>query len=308
MTSDASIRKHVQPLEANVPPVVKQAVVIFAVTDSNGTSIPNGGSTSDGGLRFIGYAPANQQVVIRDSYLRVIEVLSDANGAWSARAEDQISGVHEYRAVVDSVVSQPWAVHVQSGSAVRIDLVKDVYGNPVPPGSVTHETVLFLEGRVSKPGSEMEILDNFTSLGWVEPQTDGKFVFQPQSLLPGYHVFRAISGENNVSEPWEIEVAERRNTVISRVSENDQNGADVPDGGTTFATTLNFVGSSAPGQTVNLYLGSDVVSRSEVDPNAHWSAVVNDLKPGEHMFFAQTDNEPGATWFVTVLELIDPLR
>ncbi len=100
-------------------------------------------------------------------------------------------------------------------------------------------------------------------------------------------------------------VLSKQGTVIERVNEDDQDGPDVPDGGTTYATTLSFIGEAEPKLSLKLYDGNDLVYEGHVDPKRHWSAVAKNLKAGLHHFIAKTDDGKFARWSVTVKDLVN---
>lgn len=304
MTTNASaLRKNVSALERAITAAVKQGVEILRVSDSSGEPIENGGYTEDSTIRFIGLSRPKQSVVIRDYFQRVIEVVADANGAWSAEAKNQGTGVHEFRAIDGADTSSPWAVEVGgAASGVHIESVTDTQGNLVPHGGTTTDTVLVLEGQVSEVGAELEVLDDFVSKGWVAPGVDGEFQFQVDSLSRGYHFFRLVSHKNEVSEPYVIEVIGGVEPTIDRVTENDQNGAEVSDGGITFAKTLSFVGRAKPSETFSLYDNGVIAYQGNVAPDQHFSAIARDLTSESHVFVVQVGGE-SASWTVEVMDM-----
>jgi hypothetical protein len=313
MTSDASVlRKQVSVIESVVEAAANQSAVILRVTDSKGAPIENGGDTDDSTIKLIGYSDPGHSVVIRDHYSLVTQVMSDANGAWSAGVKNLRPEVHEFRAIAGDHVSSPWVVEVvESGPDVQINSVKDRQDNSVPPGSITSETILVIAGSVGVAGAELEVLDGFRNLGWVVPAADGSWRFDTLALSLGHHVFRVLPPQGEPSGPWEVKVIEAQGTIIERVTENDQDGPEVADGEITYATTLSFVGSATPDQALYVYDGpnlSDLVYEGRVGPDGHWIAVAENLEPRLYEFIVKTAYGKSSTWRVTVKDLVSKSR
>lgn len=142
-----------QSLTFNVGQTVAlPAPAISSIRDSKNTDIPPGESTSDTTVSVTGTAPATYEVEIFDATTPKGKVKADVAGMWSMTLAGLAPTAHPIKAVAqygEKLESAVWNFTVVTAAEVRITLVKDSQGNPIPNGGTTTDKQVTLSGIVS---------------------------------------------------------------------------------------------------------------------------------------------------------------
>jgi len=182
--------------------------------------------------------------------------------------------------------------------------VTDAKGNKVPNGGTTAETSVTLTGTANK-GLEVEIFDGTVSKGkaTADPVT-GIWSLLVSGLSVTAHSFtaKALYGSGESSTAWTFTVVALATPVISLVK--DAKNVVVPNGGTTFSTSLTLTGSAQKGQKVRVLDGTVNKGEPVADPSTGiWTLIVSALSVARHSFTAKALYGAGVSspvWTITV--------
>ncbi|UST61690.1 hypothetical protein NF673_13610 [Pseudomonas moraviensis] len=171
-----------------------------------------------------------------------------------------------------------------TGSGLQIREVTNGRGDFIQDGGISYDSNLTISGSAS-PREYVEIWD------WGQPVTSayadlqGLFIAKLPDQLRGPHLYTATNVGGVISPPWTVIVEGVTAPVIESVYGPD--GEPINDGERTFHNELNFIGLGVPGRRVDLLNNGKVIKLLNIDPNGHWSARLEDLKPGTQVFVAR---------------------
>ncbi|WP_455922871.1 hypothetical protein [Pseudomonas putida] len=263
--------------------------VITAVTDPASNAIPNGGTTVASNLTLTGNATANLQVDILDNGSVLARVTANGAGVWSCPANGLAIARHSFTARAaygDNPVSQPWVITVADSVVPTISSVKDPNGAEIGHGASTFATHVTLLGTAT-PNLTVDILDNGASLGRVTVSAAGVWTLAKNGLAVGGHSFvaRATYGSNPQSSPRTLTVLATVAPTITYARDPQNN--DIPNGGSTIATTVTLTGKASANQQVQVADGGSVKGTPTANGSSDWSLAVSGLAVGSHSFTAR---------------------
>jgi hypothetical protein len=143
---------------------------------------------------------------------------------------------------------------VAVATAPTITSVKDAGGTDIPEGSTTYSTSVTLTGT-ALAGQQVELFDGTTSLG-IETATGGAWTLSLTSVAPKAYSIKArgLYGSNPESAVRTFTVAVATAPTITSVK--DANNAEIPEGTTTYSTSVTLTGTALAGQQVELFDGT----------------------------------------------------
>lgn len=125
---------------------------IETVTDSDGTSIPDHGSTTDTVVTLTGRGNSGRNVEILDNDTPLAQVTPNSSDTWTTILPELTPGLHTFKARAeysDKPESAVRTLTVVQISAVTITSVKDANGVEIPDGTETVETAVTVAGTVT---------------------------------------------------------------------------------------------------------------------------------------------------------------
>ncbi|MGY4495139.1 hypothetical protein [Pseudomonas sp. TE3610] len=270
---------------------VKNAVVpiITSVKDPSGADIGNGASTFATNVTLMGTAAPNLTVDILDNSTVLARVTANTSGVWTYPANGLAIARHAFTARAaygDNPVSQAWVIAVTEAVVPIISSVKDPSGADIGNGASTFATNVTLMGTAA-PNLTVDILDNGASLGRVTVSAAGVWTHAQNGLAVGGHSFvaRATYGSNPQSSPRTLTVLATVAPTITYARDPQNN--DIPNGGSTIATTVTLTGKASPNQQVQVADGGSVKGTPTANGSSDWSLTVSGLALGSHSFTAR---------------------
>ncbi|MDU8362609.1 hypothetical protein [Pseudomonas syringae group sp. J309-1] len=150
-----------------------------------------------------------------------------------------------------------------------ITSVTDSQGDPVPPDTITQDTVLTLSGS-GKASSIVFIFDDDVLLTPASVTINRTWNFT-ETVALGRHVFTVRDELGGVDSPeWGVTVGEA--TVVPEIIRVvDGSGSEISNGGTTEdGSTISVYGTALPNQQVELFDYTSPVGTAPVDLNGDW--------------------------------------
>lgn len=180
-----------------------------------------------------------------------------------------------------------------------IDQVVDSKGDPVPPDTITEDTVLTLSGR-GTAGSLVFIFDSdvfLTTASVIAPGGTWRYI---ETLTLGRHVFTVRDSLGGVDSPeWVVTVAVAAiQPTIEEVV--DSAGNPIPDGSSTSDPSVTLSGRAEPDAVIEI--DDEGASWGTTPaPNGLWSKSLTGLQPGRHVFVAKAviSQATSAPWVIT---------
>ena len=187
--------------------------------------------------------------------------------------------------------------------------ITSVKGQPsdveIPDGGVTVETSVTLTGTAAK-GQKVDVLLGTVSQGQptADPVTD-IWTLTVTDLLPKAHSItaKALYGSGQSSAARTVTVTAVINPTITKVNENTDTGALVPNGGSTTATTLVIGGPASAGQQVQVLKGGALVTTITASPTGTFSHTLTGqaLGPNSYKVKGLYGTSPvSSPWVVTI--------
>ena len=182
---------------------MQNPLAVTNVKDSQGSTVPNGGTTPDTTLDLSGTAPANTVAFILDNGEVVGTTSVTIAGTWAISLNALAPGEHRFNVrAIDATLSPPWVVTVGVVVVVPvITRITDVKGDLIPEEGTTTDTSVTIYGTAA-PGSMVEIFDGSGSWGGADaPQ--GNWTKTLQGLITKPYSITAMGRYDNspVSEP-----------------------------------------------------------------------------------------------------------
>jgi len=187
--------------------------VIIGAQDSNGTDIPDGGTTIDTTVTLTGTALKDRQVDIFRNGVRLGTADVNGEGVWTYMAIGLPTGLLSFTAKAlygSGDVSVAWTFTRVEAMTPTIASVKGQQNNDeIPHDTWTLETSVILSGAASA-GLEIELFDGTTRIGRFTA-TDGIWTSSPISVAIGIHNFtaRALYGSGQESNIRSFRVIHR---------------------------------------------------------------------------------------------------
>lgn len=125
---------------------------IETVIDSDGSSIPDNGSTTDTVVTLTGRGNSGRNVEILDNGAHLLRLTPNSNDTWTTPVTGLAPGLHAFKARAeysDKPESATRTLTVVQISAVTIASVKDTKGVEIPDGGTTVETAVTIAGTVT---------------------------------------------------------------------------------------------------------------------------------------------------------------
>lgn len=305
--NDIAIAPHRPASSSHLPsrPSPRFKPVILVVRTLEGLSIPSGGTTSETSLSFVGVAQANEKVRIFDGPDELATVNVDATGHWSAVVNNLEVTTHAFAAVTSDGQHSPlWIVHVKKASAPVINEVVDSRGQIIENGGVTDDGNLRFSGTADLNNEVVELFDGDVLKAVAHLNENGYWHVPLDEVEDGHHGYQVMTSDGQSSPIWTVIVEASQGTLIEYIQDSK---SFVPNFGITTDTSLSFVGSAKANQRLKLFDRGELKATVNVDANRHWSARLDGLNEGIHVFLAVSDDGKGSEpWVVTVVAEIAP--
>jgi hypothetical protein len=179
----------------------------------------------------------------------------------------------------------------------RILELKHLDGKYIPPESVIEVSEFFITA-VGTERSTADLLDGGITIAAVKFDETGHVTTLLSHQSVGTRVYTVRDEFGQESSPWVITIALGQ-LLIESVKGPD--GQLIENGSSTAHTDLSFVGNGPSNQVVEL-VDNGIVSRLvNVDLTGHFSARIQNLKPGPHKFVVRALNgKESAAWDVEI--------
>ncbi|WP_409315640.1 hypothetical protein [Pseudomonas sp. KCJK9016] len=167
-------------------------------------------------------------------------------------------------------------------SQTGIESVTNGNGELLENGGISTNADLSFVGFAA-PNQTAQLFDNGAPAhSPVNVDRNGHFSLIVTDQQNGPHEYTVHTSDGHVSEPFTVHMHLPARASIFWV--NGPDGVVIENGGSTTFVDLSFVGEGEPNQTVNLLDNGILVATLNIDANAHWSAVLNGVAPGQHDF------------------------
>ncbi|HEY0287845.1 MAG TPA: hypothetical protein VGC62_12675 [Pseudomonas sp.] len=141
---------------------------ITSIKDSNGSEIPNNGSTTDTQVVITGTAQASKTVEIYDGSNLLNTVSANASEVWTLTVNNLSVASHAIKArgVYGDLVESPVRTFTVTAASTRpsITSIKDSTGLEIPDNGSTADTSVVVTGK-AQANQTVEIFDDLTSKG-----------------------------------------------------------------------------------------------------------------------------------------------
>jgi hypothetical protein len=287
--------------------------IISSVVDDKDRTIPNNGATTATTVKLTGTASIRRQVEIFNSGTSLGTAMSDDTGVWNKTVTDLTRGGHSFTAIGrygggdDDPESDPFAITVVDVVTPAITRVSE-NNRGISNGGVTTATSVLLRGTASVR-QLVEIYEGSTWLETVRSDDSGTWYKTVSDLAKGGHSFTAIGlyDDDPKSDAFAITVVDVVNPVISSVV--DDKGVEIPNNGSTMATTVKLTGTASIRQQVQILNSGTPLRTVRSDDTGVWIWEVTGLSTATHSFTAkgiygvEPESDPFA---ITVLEVVKP--
>ncbi|WP_162940822.1 Ig-like domain-containing protein [Rahnella bruchi] len=307
---------------------------IGAINDNQGSltgPLHNGDATDDDTPTLSGRGNAGDTVTIYDNGQVIGKVVVDKDGNWSFTPAPALKdGDHKlsidmtdpagHRSEPSDVITI--TVDSVAPSKPSIGGVTDEQGNSLQNGGETDDSTPTLSGK-GEPGDTVTIYDGDEKLGDVTIDDNGNWSFTPEPPLnDGEHnlsvdITDPAGNHSDLSDTITIivDTTKPAKPVIGGVYDNEgsQTGP-LHNGDATDDTTPTLSGRGSAGDIVTIYDNGQVIGKTIVDKNGHWSFTPEaPLADGEHKLnivitdSAQNSSEPSDI-FTVVVDTVAPAQ
>jgi hypothetical protein len=162
----------------------------------------------------------------------------------------------------------------------RITSVEDLLGNEIPDGASTTATRIILRGKAASNQKVQTYAAVVPSPGETDVDADGNWERLYTDLFVYNHSFtaKALYGSNLVSARRFVSV--ERDPLLTITSVKDPQSRDIPNGGTTTATTLTLSGNALSNQMVEIMDGNFSCGTAGADSSGRWERQLSGLMNG----------------------------
>ncbi|MBC3207375.1 hypothetical protein HU755_11300 [Pseudomonas sp. SWRI111] len=260
-------------------------VKIIRIEDSEGTLVPDKGTTADTKLKIMGSAEDGYITLLTDDDLEPIDTYMVMDGSWSGELELADGQTYALKAQADDgQESEVYTVIISEapGDRVSITALTGESGR-VFHLTVTTDTELTITGTASS--SKVEVMDIggvIKTIDVLNGNWEGELAFSSDTR----HILAAKSPTGVPGQRIEFYVGEAKQPEITRIQEIGGDGKDLQDGDETTVTTLSFTGKAAGHFVGTLRNGETTVMPFYVDLDSSWQATASLLEPGVCVFKA----------------------
>lgn len=255
-----------------------------SIINDDGNFIPNGGTSENAGLHFVGTADAHESAEILDYEDVISSVRVDANRHFSAYLPEQTQGAHQYSVRVKGQVSEPWTVNIVT--TAKIQFIYEPDGQPIENGGSTRSDDLSFVGW-GEPNKTVKLLDHGELLQKLNVNDQSHWSARVEGLEIGNHVFTVQDEDGHVSAPWTVLVKESALLSTQFVIGKDHLQL-IPNQAETNEDTVTLVGTANPGEHGWIVDYEGDLVRFEADENGVYKATVEGLTNKVHTFRAKS--------------------
>ncbi|WP_339547298.1 Ig-like domain repeat protein [Pseudomonas sp. RA_35y_Pfl2_P32] len=235
--------------------IVAQAVTptISSVTDIRGT-VNNNGTTYYRSVTLGGKASPNEQIELRDGNtpIQTIDVRADGNWDYPFNSLTLKTYSLTVKGLYGSepISSPPRIFTVAAHISPTISSVHDADGTPVDAGATTYTTRVTVRGRAT-PREQVEIYDGSQRISPLPVEDNGNWTLPLNVVTKAYSITaHALYDVTPISSPA------RTFTVAAHVGPTLDSviaaGAELPEGGSTIATSVALRGQVTPNHEVQI--------------------------------------------------------
>ncbi|HGM5554677.1 TPA: hypothetical protein ACKP2V_005000 [Pseudomonas putida] len=258
---------------------------ITSIINDDDEFIPNGGTSENDGLHFVGTADAHQWAEILDYGIQAHpHVRVDENRHFSAYLPEQTQGAHQYSVRVNGQVSEPWTVNIVT--TAKIEWIYEPDGQPIENGGSTRSDDLSFVGW-GEPNKTVKLLDHGELLQTLNVNDQSHWSALVEGLEIGNHVFTVQDEDGHVSAPWTVLVKESALLSTQFVIGKDHLQL-IPHQAETNENTVTLVGTANPGEHGWIVDYEGDLVRFEADENGVYKATVEGLTNKVHTFRAKS--------------------
>ncbi|WP_296254136.1 MULTISPECIES: hypothetical protein [unclassified Pseudomonas] len=226
-------------------PVGVDPPTVSSVKDSNGTEIPEMGSTFDTSVTVTGTAPPNQEVEVFDRDVTKGKATANSSGDWNKQLTDLATGSHAVKAVAqygNGAQSPVRSFTVAVAVTPTISSIKDSASVEIPANGSTFDTSVTVTGTAAA-NQQVEVFDGQVSKGTVTVSASGTWSKALTTLTAGNHAIKAVAqyGSGVQSPVRSFTVISVSAIAIRDVK--DSSGVSIPAGGSTTDTTVTVSGT-----------------------------------------------------------------
>ncbi|WP_236181934.1 MULTISPECIES: hypothetical protein [Pseudomonas] len=188
-------------------------------------------------------------------------------------------------------------------STTIIESVTDGDGKPVEDGGFTESRNLSFTGRAA-PDQKAQLLDNgVPAHDLVNVDSRGLFSLIVTNQENGGHGYTVKTTDGQESDSYTVHVVGRQNANILWIS--DTKGDVIENGSSTKSVDLNFEGRSEPYSSVTLKDNGVPVGILNVPGDGGWSAALEGLTAGTHVFtVAGSTGVESEPWVVVIVDSV----
>jgi hypothetical protein len=267
--------------------VADVAPTITSVKDSKG-DVTQGGTTFDSSVTLAGKASLSQRVEIFDGTTSKGTATVNASGDWTLPLTGLTVASHSITAKAlygSEPVSAARTFTVAVATAPTITSVTDSKGQ-VANGGSTFDTSVTLAGKAAA-NQQVEIFDAAVSKGTVTVNASGDWTLPLTGLTVASHSItaKALYGSNPVSAARTFTVAVATAPTITSVK--DSAGVEIPNGGSTFDTSVTLTGKAAANQQVEIFDAAVSKGTATVNASGDWTLPLTGLTVASHSITAK---------------------
>lgn len=265
------------------------APTLSDIRDSKGSVV--GGSTVETSVTVTGTGSSGQRIQLMDGEANIGApvAISEEVTTWTTSLTGL--GVKAYRLKAKALYGSGQESAVKAFDVIEetqrpmITSVKDLLGNEIPNRSFTTATRVILRGTAARD-QKVHVYAIGQSSGEIEVNANGDWWHEFTHLVVLNYVFaaKALYGSNPISAERSFSV--EADPLLTITSVKDPQGNEIPNQGTTNATTLTLSGSASNNQMVDIIDGNRSIATVRADGTGKWERQISGLQSGnmKHSF------------------------
>ncbi|KNC17650.1 hypothetical protein AC790_01395 [Pantoea sp. RIT-PI-b] len=295
----------------NVDTVAPANATLLVTNDTNGTTVPNGGSTNDSTPTLSGTAEAGSRVSIYDGTTLLGTATAGSGGAWSFTTDVLTQGAHALSVTVTDAAgnvsgSTAATVNIDTVAPVAITGLAAANNNGSTPvainaGGSTNDNTPALSGS-AEAGSLVIIRDGTAIIGSVTAGSNGSWSFTTPTLADGAHTLNvtATDAAGNVSPnaAFALTIDTVAPSPVTNLVINDNVGTiqgPLANGAVTDDATPTLSGTAEANAIVTIYDGSTVLGSVTAGAGGAWTFTTATLSNGVHPLSVTVKDAAGNT-------------
>ena len=250
-------------LTSNTQNETTDRVTFDSITDSKGNLVPKNTVTYDPILELKGKADAGRMLKIRDRFNPISDVETLPSGIWIKRLNFSHQEFKPFSLnVIEKDPPQNSSTPYDFIWATETPIIKVVTGKDGPINDDDTYTGDSLEfSGYAPPDMEVEAFNDCTTTGKkINVNPDGFFKLTLDGLTDGTYKIKIKAANGKESDVFNFRVSVKEDVKLSLDDVLEfEGGPPVDEAGTTDKTPLFITGHARPGESIQLFNGSDPI-------------------------------------------------